>query len=73
MDPDRSAEHLAEAAFAQTQHEGRPPFGSEEEFASYCLSNQLGEELRLGNITREDAQALLEAGWLELQRRLSPV
>ena len=73
MSPDLSPEHLADAAFAQTQHEGRPPFASEEEFVTYWLANQLGEELRLGNITREDAQALLEAGWLELQRRLSPV
>ena len=73
MNPDLSPEYLAEAAFVQRQHEGRPPLASEEEFASYCLANQLGEELRLGNISREDAQALLEAGWLELQRRLSPV
>ena len=73
MNPGLSPEHLAETALAQTQHEGRPPFATEEEFASYCLANQLGEELRLGNITREHAQAVLEAGWLELQRRLSPV
>ena len=73
MSPDLSPEQLADAAFTRMQHEDRPPFASEEEFANYWLANQLGEELRLGNITRENAQALLEAGWLELQRRLSPV